>query len=156
MGLNLIWFWLMFSKNIQDSKRLCNSMQNIKIFCEFLHESSKKSQKMSPGSKMWSKSKTKNSHYHYLEAAQPKHLWNEESGFAPPETILTYCISSKDFDNNIFYLFLFRRESGLESFVPTSLAESMKRKELKKLLGHFLKLNSSLTAPGNYFNFKFY
>ena len=80
-------------------------------------------------------------------------MWNEESGFAPPETILTYCISSKDFDNNnIFYLFLFRRESGLESFVPASLAESMKRKELKKLLGHFLKLNSSLTAPGNYLN----
>ena len=79
-------------------------------------------------------------------------LWNEESGFAPPETILTHCISSKGFDNNIFYLLLFRRESGLESFVPTSLAESMKRKELKKLLGHFLKMNSSLTAPGNYFN----
>ena len=53
----------------------------------------------------------------------------------------------------MFYLFLFRRESGLESFVPTSLAESMKRKELKKLLGHFLKLNSSLTAPGNFFQF---
>lgn len=44
--------------------------------------------------------------------------------------------------------FLCRRESGLESFVPTSLAESMKRKELKKLLGHFLKLNGNLTAPG--------
>ena len=87
-----------------------------------------------------------------LEAAQPKHLWNKVSGFAPLETSLTHCISSKGFDNNIFYLLLFRRESGLESFVPTSLAESMKRKELKKLLGHFLKLNSSLTAPGNYFN----
>ena len=47
-------------------------MQNIKIFCEFLKESSKKSQKMSPGSEMWSKSKTKN--FTLLEAAQPKHL----------------------------------------------------------------------------------
>ena len=42
----------------------------------------------------------------------------------------------------------FRKESGLESFVPNSLAESMKRKELKKLLGHFLKMNANLTAPG--------
>ena len=138
---------------MQDSKRIC-----LQIVCKkFLKESPKNSQKMSSGSEIWSKSKTKNSHYYYLKAAQPKHLWNEESGFAPPETILTHHISSKGFDNNnIFYLFLFRRESGLESFVPTSLAESMKRKELKKLLGHFLKLNSSLTAPGNYFNFKFY
>ena len=46
----------------------------------------------------------------------------------------------------IFYIF--RKESGLERFVPASLAESMKRKELKKLLGHFLKLNTNLTAPG--------
>ena len=32
--------------------------------------------------------------------------------------------------------------------MPNSLAESMKRKELKKLLGHFLKMNTNLTAPG--------
>jgi hypothetical protein len=38
------------------------------------------------------------------------------------------------------------KECGLEKFVPSSLAETMKRKELRKLLGHFLKLNSSLTA----------
>ena len=41
-----------------------------------------------------------------------------------------------------------RKECGLEKFVPSSLAETMKRKELRKLLGHFLKLNSSLTAGG--------
>ena len=40
----------------------------------------------------------------------------------------------------------YRKECGLEKFVPSSLAETMKRKELRKLLGHFLKLNSSLTA----------
>ena len=42
----------------------------------------------------------------------------------------------------------FRKECGLEKFVPSSLAETMKRKELRKLLGHFLKLNSNLTAGG--------
>ena len=42
----------------------------------------------------------------------------------------------------------YRKECGLEKFVPSSLAETMKRKELRKLLGHFLKLNSSLTAGG--------
>ena len=43
---------------------------------------------------------------------------------------------------------IYRKECGLEKFVPSSLAETMKRKELRKLLGHFLKLNSSLTAGG--------
>ncbi|XP_065352371.1 FERM and PDZ domain-containing protein 4 isoform X1 [Cloeon dipterum] len=32
------------------------------------------------------------------------------------------------------------KEFGLERFVPISLMESMKRKELRKLIGHFLKL----------------
>ncbi|GAB6029665.1 hypothetical protein CHUAL_005397 [Chamberlinius hualienensis] len=40
------------------------------------------------------------------------------------------------------------RDCGLENFVPVSLTETMKRKELRKLLGHFLKLNQSLSAPG--------
>ncbi|XP_037083114.1 FERM and PDZ domain-containing protein 4-like isoform X2 [Pollicipes pollicipes] len=40
------------------------------------------------------------------------------------------------------------REFGLERFLPVSLVESMKRKELRKLLAHFLKLNQSLVAPG--------
>ena len=43
----------------------------------------------------------------------------------------------------------YRKESGFEKFVPSSLAETMKRKELRKLLGHFLKLNSNLTAAGS-------
>ena len=47
----------------------------------------------------------------------------------------------------ILYMF-YRKESGLEKFVPSSLAETMKRKELRKLLGHFLKLNANLTAGG--------
>ena len=41
-----------------------------------------------------------------------------------------------------------RREYGLERFVPTSLVEAMKRKELRKLLSHFVKVNQQLTAPG--------
>ena len=49
---------------------------------------------------------------------------------------------------NNLSIVLFRRESGLESFVPSSLAESMKKKELKKVIGHFLKVNGNLTAPG--------
>jgi hypothetical protein len=32
--------------------------------------------------------------------------------------------------------------------VPTSLVEAMKRKELRKLLSHFFKVNQQLTAPG--------
>lgn len=40
------------------------------------------------------------------------------------------------------------RDCGLERFVPASLVDSMKRKELRKLLSHFLKINSSLTSPG--------
>ncbi|XP_029836745.2 uncharacterized protein LOC8040054 isoform X3 [Ixodes scapularis] len=40
------------------------------------------------------------------------------------------------------------RESGLKRFVPASLLETMKRKELRKLLSHFLKQNQSLCAPG--------
>ena len=40
---------------------------------------------------------------------------------------------------------------GLERFVPTSLTESMKKKELRKLLTHFLKLNSNLVSHGQKF-----
>lgn len=40
------------------------------------------------------------------------------------------------------------RECGLDRFVPLSLLETMKRKELRKLLAHFLKQNQSLSAPG--------
>uniref|UniRef100_T1IM82 FERM domain-containing protein n=1 Tax=Strigamia maritima TaxID=126957 RepID=T1IM82_STRMM len=40
------------------------------------------------------------------------------------------------------------REFGVERFVPLSLVETMKRKELRKLLTHFLKLNQNLSAPG--------
>lgn len=40
------------------------------------------------------------------------------------------------------------RECGLESFVPFSLLETMKRKELHKLLNHFLKLNQQLCPTG--------
>lgn len=40
------------------------------------------------------------------------------------------------------------RECGLDRFVPFSLLETMKRKELRKLLSHFLKQNQSLCAPG--------
>lgn len=41
------------------------------------------------------------------------------------------------------------RESGLKRFVPGSLLETMKRKELRKLLSHFLKQNqATLCAPG--------
>ena len=46
------------------------------------------------------------------------------------------------------------KEYGLERFVPPSLAESMKKKEMQKLLGHFLKLNSSLLGPGNFLAFQ--
>lgn len=41
---------------------------------------------------------------------------------------------------------MYRREFGLEKFVPVSLMESMKRKELRKLLTHLLKLNQTMTG----------
>ena len=69
--------------------------------------------------------------------AMPK---DANSNGACPKDDLSYKSESQ--------LFFYRKESGLESFVPNSLAESMKRKELKKLLGHFLKMNTNLTAPG--------
>ena len=58
-------------------------------------------------------------------------------------------------DNNCMHnsngkvnLKLIERECGLESFVPFSLLETMKRKELHKLLNHFLKLNQQLCPAG--------
>ncbi|XP_017844865.1 uncharacterized protein LOC108601477 [Drosophila busckii] len=38
------------------------------------------------------------------------------------------------------------REFGLERFVPVSLFEGMKRKELRRLISHFLKLNAEMTG----------
>ncbi|KAG8185472.1 hypothetical protein JTE90_019731 [Oedothorax gibbosus] len=40
------------------------------------------------------------------------------------------------------------REYGLEKFVPLSLLETMKRKELLKLLGQLMKQNQALSGPG--------
>ncbi|KAK7869046.1 hypothetical protein R5R35_002991 [Gryllus longicercus] len=40
------------------------------------------------------------------------------------------------------------REFGLERFVPVSLMGTMKRKELRKLISHFLKLNHNLSPSG--------
>lgn len=45
-----------------------------------------------------------------------------------------------------FFGFINRREFGLERFVPSSLIEGMKRKELRRLMAHFLKLNSQMTG----------
>ncbi|XP_023290911.2 uncharacterized protein LOC111674523 isoform X1 [Lucilia cuprina] len=38
------------------------------------------------------------------------------------------------------------REFGLERFVPGSLFEGMKRKELRRLISHFLKMNAEMTG----------
>lgn len=43
---------------------------------------------------------------------------------------------------------LFRRDFGLERFVPASLLENMKRKEIHKLLAHFLKLHATMAGAG--------
>lgn len=40
------------------------------------------------------------------------------------------------------------REFGLERFVPASLLEKIKRKEVRKLIAHFLKLHASMAGPG--------
>ncbi|XP_025834004.1 uncharacterized protein LOC108738555 isoform X2 [Agrilus planipennis] len=44
--------------------------------------------------------------------------------------------------------FLSRKEFGLERFVPASLLENMKRKEVHKFLAHFLKLHSNMAGSG--------
>ncbi|KAF6205388.1 hypothetical protein GE061_019559 [Apolygus lucorum] len=41
------------------------------------------------------------------------------------------------------------RDFGLEKFVPTSLLETMKRKELRKVLTHLLKLNYTMTGSSH-------
>ncbi|KAJ1531887.1 hypothetical protein ONE63_000535 [Megalurothrips usitatus] len=41
---------------------------------------------------------------------------------------------------------MIEREFGLERFVPVSLMETMKRKELRKIIGHFLKMNQNMTT----------
>ncbi|XP_017783981.1 PREDICTED: FERM and PDZ domain-containing protein 4 [Nicrophorus vespilloides] len=40
------------------------------------------------------------------------------------------------------------KEFGLERFVPASLLEKMKRKEVRKLVAHFLKMHASMAGPG--------
>ncbi|RWS26683.1 FERM and PDZ domain-containing protein 4-like protein, partial [Leptotrombidium deliense] len=40
------------------------------------------------------------------------------------------------------------KECGLEPFIPHSLLDTMKRKELHKILNHFLKQNQQLCPPG--------
>lgn len=43
---------------------------------------------------------------------------------------------------------LFRKECGIEKFVPYSHLEHMKPKELRKILASQMKLNQNLTPPG--------
>lgn len=50
---------------------------------------------------------------------------------------------------NYGFLFICRREFGLERFVPVSLFEGMKRKELRRLISHFLKLNAEMTGSSS-------
>ncbi|XP_073810969.1 uncharacterized protein [Musca autumnalis] len=38
------------------------------------------------------------------------------------------------------------REFGLERFLPATLSEGMKRKELRRLISHFLKMNAEMTG----------
>lgn len=45
--------------------------------------------------------------------------------------------------------FYSRREFGLERFVPISLFDGMKRKELRRLIGHFLKLHTENTTSSS-------
>ncbi|ENN80544.1 hypothetical protein YQE_03038, partial [Dendroctonus ponderosae] len=40
------------------------------------------------------------------------------------------------------------KEFGLERFIPASILDNLKRKEIRKLLGHFLKLHSTMTGSG--------
>ena len=44
--------------------------------------------------------------------------------------------------------FYCRKECGLDRFVPGSLLGTMKSKDLRKMISHYLKANQNLTAPG--------
>ena len=46
------------------------------------------------------------------------------------------------------YLFSCRKECGFEKFVPPSVRENMRVKDLRKVLSQSMKLNQNLTAPG--------
>ena len=46
------------------------------------------------------------------------------------------------------YVFFFRKECGLEKFVPMFERSTMRGKDLRKLLTQQLKINQNLTAPG--------
>lgn len=61
-----------------------------------------------------------------------------------------HVMNSKGMQNNSgkINLKVIERECGLESFVPYSLLESMKRKELHKMLRHFMKQNQQLCPVG--------
>jgi hypothetical protein len=61
--------------------------------------------------------------------------------------ILSFKMNSNVLVSNKMLTF-HRREFGLERFVPVSLMSTMKRKELRKLIGHFLKLNHNLSPTG--------
>ena len=45
-------------------------------------------------------------------------------------------------------LYVCSKECGLDKFVSKSLLESMKGKDLKRMLSQYLKMNQSLAAPG--------
>ncbi|CAG9765036.1 unnamed protein product [Ceutorhynchus assimilis] len=40
------------------------------------------------------------------------------------------------------------KEFGLDRFIPASILDNLKRKEIRKLLGHFLKLHANMTGSG--------
>ena len=42
----------------------------------------------------------------------------------------------------------FRKDCGLDKFVSPALLETMKGKDLRKLISHHMKMNQGLSAPG--------
>lgn len=56
-------------------------------------------------------------------------------------------IIARLFSTHHLFCFL-RKESGLDKFVAHSLLENMKSKDLRKMLAQYMKMNQSLTAPG--------
>lgn len=52
------------------------------------------------------------------------------------------------YQRTYYFINYYRREFGLERFVPASILENMKRKEIRKLVAHFLKLHATMAGPG--------
>ena len=59
---------------------------------------------------------------------------------------MSYAVNRCGFDADKRPCFICRKECGLDKFVPASLLDAMKAKDIRKMIGHYMKSNQNL-AP---------